>query len=337
MTDRQSETDAFLTAAGWDRTTRHQIAGDASSRSYARLRQADGRCAILMDAPPITGETTRPFTRIARHLLAQGLSAPRIYAEDAEAGFLLLEDLGDRLFARLMEAKPERRRALYTAATDLLLTLHRAPVPELTICDADWLTEMTRPAFEYYATGAEDTAAYDEFAALFHPLATSLDDAPRVLALRDYHAENLIWLPERQGVARVGLLDFQDAVAAHPAYDLVSVLQDARRDVEPEIETAMKRHYLAHSDFDPAAFERAYALLGAQRNLRILGIFARLCQRDGKPHYVDLIPRVWGYLRRNLEHADLREVAACLDRILPTPTQEHLERLRRQCATTLVP
>jgi aminoglycoside/choline kinase family phosphotransferase len=192
---------------------------------------------------------------------------------------------------------------------------------------------MTAPAFEWYSGGDADRHI-KRFRDIFHPLAKSLDAVAKVVILRDYHAENLLWLPERTGTAMTGLLDFQDALLGHPAYDLVSILQDARRDVAPQTETDMIAYYLANTGKDEAAFQTAYALLGAQRNLRILGIFARLCQRDGKPHYVDLIPRVWSYVQRDLAHPALADVADVLASSLPAPTNDFLEDLRARCATS---
>ncbi len=331
VTGRKAASQSFLDRIGWDDAARATVAGDASNRSYDRLTRADGTTAILMDAPPDRGEDVRPFVKIAEHLTANGLSAPNIYHQDAENGFLLIEDLGNALFARKMAAEPGRQEMLYRAATDVLVDLHAFPLLPLPVCDAAWLTGMTELVFEWYAAPDEDTLR--RFREIFTPLADSVDEARRVIILRDYHAENLLWLPDRTGSARVGLLDFQDALLGHPAYDLVSVLQDARRDVPPAIETAMIAHYLARTGLPPAPFTRAYAILGVQRNLRILGIFARLCLRDGKPHYVDMIPRVWEYVIRNLAHPDLTDLATFLRSALPAPTQDFLEHLKRQCTT----
>jgi aminoglycoside/choline kinase family phosphotransferase len=158
-----------------------------------------------------------------------------------------------------------------------------------------------------------------------------------VLVLRDYHAENLIWLPEREGIARVGLLDFQDAVLGHPEYDLVSMLQDARRDVPDNIVRETCQHYLARSGADPESFETAYHLLGLQRNLRILGVFARLCIQAGKPHYVDLIPRVYAHVLHNLKHPKLHHLAKAFLPALPEPTPDFLNTLRNRCAKIPTP
>tara|TARA_R110002049_G_scaffold117332_1_gene270413 strand:- start:23314 stop:24324 length:1011 start_codon:yes stop_codon:yes gene_type:complete len=330
MTDRSIKIDAFLQNAGWSGAQRALLAGDASNRRYDRLRQANGDGAILMDAPPDRGEDVRPFIRIAQHLTKSGFSAPQIYHADPDTGLLLIEDLGDGLFARLMTQAPDRTIELYTAAADFLTALHSAPTLALPICDANWLAEATTPAFDWYAPDA-DATQIETFRSKFHPLAARLDEIEKVIILRDFHAENLLWLDDRSGTAQVGVLDFQDALLGHPAYDLVSILQDARRDVPPAIESAMIDHYLAQTGRAPRQFRSAYALLGAQRNLRILGIFARLCLRDGKAHYVDLIPRVWGYLLRNLQHPDLHDIATLITDILPAPTPDFLEHLKRQC------
>jgi len=332
MTSRAALINIFLKNAGWSDAARKLLAGDASNRRYDRLCKPDGQTAILMDAPPARGEDVRPFIHIAAHLKTIGLSAPEIYQADTDNGLLLLEDLGDDLFARLMADDPTRQEPLYRAAVEVLVKLHTAPLPDVPLCDATWLTDMAAPAFEYYGTAQRPESAA-AFADAFHPLAQELDRDSKVVILRDYHAENLLWLPKRQGVSRVGLLDFQDALLGHPAYDLVSILQDARRDVAPEIEARMIDHYIAQTGGDAVSFLRAYALLGAQRNLRILGIFARLCLRDGKAHYVDLIPRVWNHLQHNLRHPVLAPVAQSIATALPHPTPEFLEHLKSQCAS----
>ena len=322
----------FLTAVGWADARRRTIAGDASNRSYERLTRPDGATAILMDSPPDRGEDVRPFIGVADYLCGLGLSAPRLYHRDETQGLLLIEDLGDALFARLMAADPARQAPLYRAAADVLVTLHGAPVMNLPLCDAEWLTGMMEPAFSWYAPqGGAETAA--QVATLFLPFAQSVAEAEQVVILRDYHAENLLWLPDRLGAARVGLLDFQDALIGHPAYDLVSILQDARRDVPEDVARETIQHYLAATGTDPDAFGRAYAILGLQRNLRILGIFARLCLRDGKSHYIDMIPRVWQHVQTNLRHPDLASLAELLHTALPTPTPDFLNQLKSKCAT----
>ncbi|MGJ8627176.1 MAG: aminoglycoside phosphotransferase family protein [Sulfitobacter sp.] len=333
MTARAANAANFIEHAGWGQSKRVLLAGDASNRRYDRLTQPNGQTAIFMDAPPDLGEDVRPFVKVANYLNSVGLSAPKVFHQNPDAGFLLIEDLGDALFARLMDADSSAEDMLYCAATDLLIDLHTAPPLNLPLCDANWLTDMTAPAFEWYAHDTENNPA-SQFRDVFYPLATQLDAVKRTVILRDYHAENLLWLPARKGTANVGLLDFQDALLGHPAYDLVSILQDARRDVAPELEAAMITHYLTKTSCNEAEFRAAYALLGAQRNLRILGIFARLCLRDGKAHYVDLIPRVWGYAMRNLEHPSLVILAEMIKTTLPNPTEKYLEHLKSRCATT---
>ncbi|GAA6188601.1 phosphotransferase [Litorivita sp. NS0012-18] len=340
MTDRASQADAFLVRNGWGGGARAPLAGDASNRKYERLKHADGRIAVLMDAPTALGEDVRPFVLIARHLSGLGLSAPQIYAEDAANGFLLLEDLGDALFARVMAQDGAMERPLYEAATDALLHLHKSPPPEgLAPYSPRVMTQMAALAYTFYLGGSTEMSAQEAaqrataFADRFEPLLQSGAAEASVLIQRDYHAENVLWLPERDGVAKVGLLDFQDALAGHPAYDLVSMLQDARRDVPDLIERQMIARYVATSGREAAGFEAAYHLLGTQRNLRILGVFGRLCMRDGKAHYIDFIPRVWGYLMRDLDHPALAPVAEMLRRDLPAPTDEILQRLKDKCAT----
>ncbi|WP_299956131.1 phosphotransferase [uncultured Roseobacter sp.] len=336
VTSRDRDLEAFVERAGWGGATITPLAGDASTRRYDRLVQPDGMRAVLMDAPPAKGNDIRPFTCIAAYLAGIGLSAPRIFAQDDRRGFLLLEDLGDDLFARVLEREPQREAALYEAAVDVLVHLHRAPPPPLATYDAATLTSLTAPAFDWYQFGIAgeiNDDARTEFSKLFEKHLAPLDTQPKVLIQRDYHAENLLWLPERHGLARVGVLDFQDAVLGHTAYDLVSLLQDARRDVPPELERQMIDHFLDQSPHDRERFTTAYAVLGAQRNLRILGVFSWLCLRDGKAHYIDLIPRVWGHVQTNLKHPALADLVKHIRQSLPPPTPDALTLLRSKCAT----
>lgn len=333
---RDADKRDFISAAGWATAAVAVLAGDASNRRYDRLTRSDGRTAVLMDAPPEKGEDVRPFIRIARFLTGCGLSAPDILHADEERGFLLIEDLGDALFARELAHDPTAESTLYRASVDVLSHLHRAEPPALTVYASAVTTPLAALAFDWYqlgATGRIDSDARQAFCAEFAARLKPLDDTPHVLIQRDYHAENLLWLPERKGVARVGLLDFQDAMTGHPAYDLVSILQDARRDVGPDMEALMKQHFLLDNPQDQEAFDAAYAVMGAQRNLRILGVFARLCMRDGKAHYVDLIPRVWAHIETNLAHPALTETRRLLQGSLPAPTPEILNQLRAKCAT----
>lgn len=322
MSDRLVLSQQFLRRAGWGDAARAKLAGDASFRKYERLNR-NGQPAVLMDAPP-PQEDVRPFLRIARHLLALGYSAPRVLAEDIEHGFLLLEDLGDDLFARLLR-QDANETALYEAAIDFLLALHQHPAPaDLAPYDDGRLIAETELFLDWYLpalTGRETSQSQRQaFRFLWGILApeVGMDSAPdkRILVLRDFHAENLLWLPERDGVARLGLLDFQDAVAGHPAYDLVSLLEDARRDVSPNLAEAMLQRYIAGSGVDELTFRRAYAILGAQRNIRILGIFTRLWKRDGKPQYQAFMPRMWRLVERDLSHPALTDLRGWLDAVV---------------------
>lgn len=314
---------AFVAKAGWGDAARGPLTGDASFRRYERLRRP-GETAVLMDAPP-PQEDVRPFVRIDEHLRGLGLSAPAILARDEEQGFLLLEDFGDGTFTRLVAAGQDRE-PLYAAAVDTLVDLHRHPPPAgLPRYDGDTLLEAPDLVVDWYlpamrgeptdaATRASFRAAWAEVLPLAWPF-------PAVLALRDYFADNLMWLPGREGIARVGLLDFQDALAGPPAYDLVSLIQDARHDIPEPLEQAMIRRYLAATGLDEATFRAAYAVIGAFRNARITGLWPRLWKRDGKTRYLAFRPRTWAVLERNLAHPALATVRAWFDREIPPHTR----------------
>ncbi len=332
--DRSALSAQFLHLAGWGNATRHPLAGDASARRYERLVRGRNR-AVLMDAPPGQADDTADFVRIGAHLNRIGLSAPKVLAQDLTCGFLLLEDLGDGLFARLAQDTPALEPVLYTAATDVLVHLQTRPAPPgLPNPDAGNWAMAAAFALDWYRfaiTGSRADSAL--FIDTLSHLIAQYTDGPRVLILRDYHAENLLWLPRRNGLRRVGLLDFQLGQQGQPAYDLVSLLQDARRDVPVAIETAMIAHFAQATGASLAPLQTAYAVLGAQRALRILGIFARLCLVAGKPGYVPLIPRVWGQLQRNLAHPALGVLAPICAGLLPAPTPENLQRIAAKCGT----
>lgn len=324
--------DTFLEAAGWATAHRAPLAGDASARRYERLTSG-AQTAILMDAPPGQADSVADFVKIDQHLLQLGLSAPRILAQDIPQGFLLLEDFGDSLYPPLIATDPAQEAPLYEAATDVLLHLQaHPPAPDLPNLTAQDWADAAAFAIDWYRRGvAGDDEGRAEFVTVLAQTLRQHADGPRVLILRDYHAENLLWLPDRQGLTRVGLLDFQLAQLGQPGYDLVSLLQDARRDVPQSVEAAMIARFAAAQGADPDLFRASYAALGAQRALRILGIFARLCLKDGKPRYTALIPRVWGQLQRNLSHPALAELQAVCTRLLPTPTPAALQKLEAEC------
>jgi len=318
---------AFLDPTGWHLAQRVPLAGDASARRYERLRRG-AETAVLMIAPP--GEEMCRFQRVDDWLLAGGFSAPHILALDDRAGLMLLEDFGDDILARLLTRRPEDEAGYYRAITDFLLDLHRLPPPDfIAPLEGPGLGALVDLTALWYPLASPEAAA--EIAPLIARLFAALVPLAPVLSLRDFHAENVIWLPQRQGSARLGLLDFQDAVATHPAYDLVSALQDARRDVAPEIEAAELRHYAQARGLALEPFAEAYALIGAQRAFRILGIFARLCLHMGKPHYLPLMPRVWGNLQRNLAHEGLAPLRKAVEAALLPPDAALLERMAQQC------
>lgn len=303
----------FLASAGWSGAVIEPLPGDASFRRYFRLRRGD-RTAMLMDAPP-PNEDPAPFLRAAKWLDANGMRAPVILAEDAARGLVLLEDFGEVRMRDYLDEWPADEREVYRGAVAALADLHRLPPgPFLDYSLAEYqrearlFVEWFCPARGLDVDGAGWTAAWEEALAPLLPR-----QRPGVTVLRDYHAENIMLLGS---LAKQGLLDFQDALVGHPAYDLVSLLQDARRDVSPELEAEMFDHYRALTGAGDD-FLADYARLGAQRNAKIVGIFVRLCQRDGKPRYLSLIPRVWALMERDLAHPALAPVARWFDANIP--------------------
>jgi aminoglycoside/choline kinase family phosphotransferase len=361
MSDRKAAMDAFLIASGWGKAERRPLLGDASTRSYIRVAER-GRTAILMNqprgaeaaaCPPNAGEAERralgynaiarlagpdcrPFAAVAAHLRGRGLSAPEIIAHDYDTGFLLIEDLGDGRFADLMSSG-RAEPPFYENAIDALIHLHDAPAPSsLSVPGATALPLLAYDAIAmeievellpewFYPAAAGRKMSADqraEYLALWRAAFTHLNLSKPVLVLRDYHAENLMWLDDRSGIARSGLLDFQDALAGSPAYDVISLLEDARREVAPALADAMTARYIAgrnarDASFDADAFRLAAALLAAQRNTKIVGIFSRLWKRDGKPRYTNYLPRMWRYLDRDLRHPELRALKSWFDRSVP--------------------
>lgn len=319
---------AFLAAAGWDNAAIAPLPGDASNRRYFRLRGAKGS-AMLMHAPP-PAEDTEPFVRAARWLDANGMRAPLIFAEDAAQGFVLLQDFGEVRMREYLDAWPQDESEIYARAVDALLQLHRLPPGPFTQYslaeyqrEAKLFVDWYCPAQGLYVDGKSWTEAWD--AVLGGLLGRQ---RPGVTVLRDYHAENIML---DGGLERQGLLDFQDALVGHAAYDLVSLLQDARRDVDPALERAMLDYYIAQSGVD-AHFEDDYARLGAQRNAKIVGIFVRLWKRDGKPRYLDYIPRVWALLERDLAQPALAPVARWFDAHIPAELRDPAGQLGGQFA-----
>jgi N-acetylmuramate 1-kinase len=360
--DREDVKAAFLQKAGLARAERRKLPADASTRSYERLHLPSGATLMLMDAPPraespicdpdwsqderrkagwnamarLAGGKVEAFAATAAFLREQGLSAPRIDALDAQQGLAVIEDFGEGIFARLIEQGQDEGE-LYLAAMDALARLHeQAPPAVLKAGDIAW------PLLTYDAValkaGADlfvewqpklnpalnfDERALAEWDELWTGIAARGEAGASVFAHRDYHAENLLWLPDRAGPARVGMIDFQDALLAHPSWDLHSLLQDARRDVSPELERAALDRYFSHRPgLDREAFMADYAALAVLNEARILGVFARLITRDGKPRYRQFLPRLWRHLERNLRNPALADLKRWFDTYVPMEARQ---------------
>lgn len=277
---------------------RQPLAGDASFRRYERIITPNCNY-MLMIAPPEV-EDVRPFIKIDEILLQSGLNAPDILEKDVDAGLLLLEDFGDDSYTKIIKAGANELELYQTAISALDRLPKSADVAQY---NQQKLIQEVSLFTDWFATEANK----DEYLSIWNKLFEKLDWQDKILVLRDYHADNLMWLPERDGLNKVGILDFQDALMGHPAYDVVSLLQDARRDVKKETVDAI----LANKSED---FMANYQILGAQRNLKIIGIFNRLQKRDGKDSYLRFLPRVWGHLRTNLEHPELAELREWIEK-----------------------
>ena len=355
--DRQSAMKDFVARSGWGDAVVSPLPGDASTRRYARLAKGT-RMAMLMDQPQNAETPTAPigageevrralgynavarlagadcarFVAAAQWLNAHGLAAPEIYEADAVQGFVILEDLGDALFAQVL-ADGGDEKTLYEHAVEVLAKIHSGDAPahlspgkplfdyDLTalIAETDLLTEWFLPLALGRKASEEEIAEHRK---LWREVLSNTAQNRRVFVHRDFHAQNLLWLPQRSGVARVGLIDFQDAVAGSQAYDLISLTEDARRDVSPAMAEAATVHYLATrraqgAAVDEQAFRHEMAVMAAQRNAKIVGIFARLYKRDGRAHYLAFLPRVWTYLERDLQHPALADLRAWYDRVIP--------------------
>ena len=342
----------FLDGGGFIDAKRQRMPGDASTRSYARLYR-DDRAVILMNSPKRPdgpaiydgksysaavhlAEDVRPFVAIDNGLRERGLSAPAIHHADLDAGFLITEDFGRESIVEGEPPGPIAER--YEAAADTLAALHRESLPDVlplapqltyaipTFGIEAMLVEISL-MLEWYLPdrdAAPSGSARDEFVTQWRDLLSKTDALTKTWVLRDFHSPNLIWLAERSGIGKVGIIDFQDAVLGPPAYDLVSLLQDARIDVPEQIELALLTRYIkarhaSDDTFDPAGFAESYAIMSAQRNTRLLGTFARLNRRDGKPQYLRHQPRIWKYLTRSLAHPVLSGLRGWYEAHVPPP------------------
>jgi hypothetical protein len=363
--DRSDAAQSFLAQAGWSNSELVGLRGDASTRRYYRVYRG-GRNAMLMDqpqnaeAPPcppsatpeerrvlgynavarLAGANCARFIATANYLRDRGLAAPEIFAADPAQGFVLLEDFGDDLYSEVVGNGADEF-ALYCAATDAIAHLHNEAAPQLLaeemplyvydihacLAETDLMTEWFFPLALGRAAKPDEVL---EHRALWREALEKIPSTRSVFVHRDYHAQNLFWLPARNGLVRVGMIDFQDALAGNRSYDLMSLLEDARRDVAPELALAMRNRYLAavNADgctLDEAAFAAEAAVTAAQRNAKIAGIFARLANRDGKRRYLSLVPRVWRYLERDLSHPVLAKLRGWYDRVVPADTRSGLE------------
>jgi len=323
VADRAAAIVEFLVASGWGGATPVPLAGDASFRRYHRLNRA-GRTALLMDAAP-PQENVLPYLAVAKVLRDLGFSAPAILATDAEKGLLIIEDFGDETYTRMLAAGGDER-ALYALAVDVLVALHGRFTPQTApelppyddarlLNEAALLVDWYLPAVTGRPTPADLRADYLDLWRTLFPVARAV---PASLVLRDYHVDNLMRVTGRAATAACGLLDFQDAVLGPVSYDLVSLLEDARRDVAPALGEEMCARYLAaFPELDRGAFAASYAVLGAQRNCKIVGIFTRLDRRDRKRAYLAHIPRVWRLIEQDLRHPALAPMRRWFDRHIP--------------------
>lgn len=303
---------AFLEESGWASAKRISLKADASARSYERLIGSE--TAILMDSDPNRGESTEKFVRVAEHLCRLGLSVPTIYHVDHARGFLILEDFGDRIISNLLSAEPAQNAALSHVILDMLRHLQSHPLPDWCVSTSnETLAQMVAPAFEYFVK--DEDQGHTIFETLLRVLNTCVS-SDVCLSLRDCHAENMIFLPDREDIKSIGILDFQDAFACHPAYDVMSFLQDVRRPFDARSEIRMLTYFIEGSQHEKEAFSATYAALGFQRNFRILGRFAELAHRHNKTTYLAFMPTVIEIVRHNLEHPELAELKPLITPVL---------------------
>ena len=324
---RPEKIERFLRHHGWDDAKTKKINSDASNRKYTRLFKKQNT-SILMDSDPTTNESIENFIYFTKQLRKQKFSAPKIYGQDICNGFLLLEDLGSDSFANILKSKPHLENHIYQEAINQLIEIRKNKIPHLTRkYDLKILLQEAVLFSEWYLSPLR--ASY-ESSHLLKILRVTLQETLKqdtTLVLRDYHAENLMWLPDRSDNRRVGLLDYQDALAGNPAYDIASLLKDARREVPKKLQEELIKYFLKKTNLDHAVFSRDYSILSAQRNLKIIGIFSRLSIRDNKSSYLNLIPRVWKNLQDDLKHPSLNELSEFIKINSPQPTLENLRKL----------
>ena len=307
-----------------------KITSDASNRKYLRLTKGN-KTVILMDSNPKKNEPVNNFIYFTNFLRKHHFSAPKIYDSDIPNGLLLLEDLGARNFADILKVKPKVETNIYKEAVNQLIMIQSKETPkQAKPYSTEILIEEALLFTEWYLGETNSSRLSTQFTSLLTPLLKKIDQTKPTLVLRDFHAENLIWMNSRKNFKRVGLLDYQDALIGHPAYDIASLLKDARRDVSIEVRDIMTNHYLEKTKHNKDLFLRDYSILSAQRNLKIIGIFSRLSIRDKKKNYVKLIPRVWKNLENDFMHPDLKNLSKFINAVAPYPNVKILKNLSQE-------
>ncbi len=323
---RETLKEQFLTKCNLGNFEKSLLKKDASHRLYERIIKEDKSTLILMDAPP-EKECAKSYLKVANFLTSNNFSAPLVYEQDTENGFLLLEDFGDNLYTKILsqpQKSTELEEQMYEKAIDVLIELHKIPTKSLAFeaYDETKLIKEAKIFVQYYIEILNNDVVrketLEEYIVIFKHLLTLADAFSKVVVLRDYHADNLMWLPDRQDIKKVGILDFQDAVIGSPLYDLVSLLEDARRDVSPELAEKMKNRYLKAFPLIPKKeFNMAYAILALHRNLKIVGVFARLATLHKNNYYLTLLPRVWRHINNGVKHPMLMPIKKWLNKVVP--------------------
>jgi aminoglycoside/choline kinase family phosphotransferase len=298
---------SILDKTQWRNAGRVPLAGDASSRRYVRLTQEESSAILMLDPAPAN---VRQFLKVGQILKEYGFSAPDILEDAADRGMLILEDFGDDIFAKIIEQNPSREGELYKLAVDFLIDLTKREKPyDLPYFSQSYVLDQNAAFLDFYVPDILGHPLADNARFFFHQIWRELlkliEDDPEVFLYRDFHAENLVLLDSREGLAQLGLLDFQDAMCGPAAYDLASLLQDVRRQITPAVAQSMTSYYASETNINETALKQRIAILGAHRCLRILGVFTRLAKEQGKSRYIALLPRVIGHLNDNLAHPDL--------------------------------